>query len=120
DSWAVVFSLVAGYDPYGSVGGLAKLAMATGPSGLASQFEDQPAEVANRSLNERLSGVFDLLKTVCASDAAKNACSTYRSVMHPNMPDATPLLKPGVKAVTRDPKVRKERDPAAATGSVLQ
>lgn len=98
DSWGVLFSLMGGYDPYGSAGALSRLAMATGRAGLVSQFEDQSGDDAHKSFNERLSTLYDLIGGMCASsETAKQACDTYKSVMHPNLPSAIPLAKPGAR-----------------------
>jgi hypothetical protein len=101
DAWGALLALNASYDPYGAAGALSRLAMATGRSGLAAQFEDQLAEDAHKSFNERLDSVFELLKSVCSSsESAKRSCDAYKSVLHPNFPEAVPLSKPGTSRTT--------------------
>lgn len=100
DIQGALLALFAGYDPYGAAGALAKLAMATGQSGLAAQFEAMVGADAHGSFNTRLQSVFDMLVITCNYDAeSKRACSDYKSIFHPHFPQAIPLSLPAIPEV---------------------
>lgn len=95
DIWGLVFSLLAGYDPYAAAGTLAKLAMVTGKSGLATQFEDQLSGDAHQSFNTRIENMFDTIASVCkVSDSLQAACDAYKGRFHPSFPVSAPLSVP--------------------------
>lgn len=93
DFWGVLLSLGAGYDPYGAAGALAKLAMATGRASLTNQFfEDVPIANAHQSFNTRLSKLFDKISFACTSSVdMAQFCSAYKTIVHPHLPDVSPL-----------------------------
>jgi hypothetical protein len=99
DQWGAILSLIAGYDPYASAGALAKLAMATGSAGLASQFEAQLAPDAHKSFNTRLENVYATLSTLCS--VIPNTCALYKGIFHPNFPASAPLSLPPVNPSKR-------------------
>jgi hypothetical protein len=99
DEWGAILSLIAGYDPYASAGTLAKLAMATGSAGLASQFEAQLAPDAHKSFNTRLDNVYTTLTTLC--NVIPTTCSLYKGIFHPNFPPSAPLSLPPLDAAKR-------------------
>ncbi len=93
DMWGALLSLIAGRDVYASAGALSKLAMVTGNSSLANQiFEDVPYFEAHRSINTRMSAVFDMLVTLCNLSNWRQLCSDYKRVAHPNLPSIAPLF----------------------------
>lgn len=97
DVWGAILSLIAGYDPYGAAGALAKLKMATGRASLSQQlFEDIPIADAHRSMNTRLSNLFDQLTVMCSY--APEACETYKKIIHPHLPDVSPLGPAGIES----------------------
>ena len=92
DSWGALFSLMSGHDVYASAGALSKLAMVTGNSSLATQmFEDMPYFEAHRSINTRMSTVFDMLVALCSNPNWVQSCADYKRVVHPNLPSIAPL-----------------------------
>jgi hypothetical protein len=92
DIWGTLITMSAGYDPYAAAGTLAKLSMATGDAGLASQFEDQLSSDAHKSFNNRLDNIFSQLVAACnSSDAVAQICASYKSIFHPNLPGSAPL-----------------------------
>ena len=91
DMWGTILALASGYDAYASAGALAKLAMATGTSGLATQFEQQLAPDAHKSFNTRISEVYDMLKLACSIPDIAPICAMYKGVFHPHLPEAAPL-----------------------------
>ncbi len=95
DLWGVLLSIGAGFDPYGISGALAKLSMASGRSGLITQFEDQLSGEAHGSFNERLSNVFEMLRLACSMPSVRESCASYKDSVHPNLPDPAPLNLPG-------------------------
>lgn len=99
DEYGVLLSLVAGYDPYGGAGTLAKLAMASGTAGLVNQNFDQLAASTggdiHGSFNNRLAVMFQQLQQACASSPSAQAfCSLYKSDIHPHLPTQAPLTIP--------------------------
>jgi hypothetical protein len=91
DIWGTFLALLSGYDAYAAAGALAKLAMATGTAGLATQFEQQLAPEAHKSFNTRISTVFEMLQFVCSLREAAPACRVYKAILHPHLPDSAPL-----------------------------
>jgi hypothetical protein len=101
DVWGTLIAITAGYDPYAAAGTLAKLSMATGDAGLASQFEEQLSSDAHKSFNTRLDNIFNVLVAACNSSTAVAAtCANYKSIVHPNLPGVAPLT--AVPAATAD------------------
>jgi hypothetical protein len=94
DIWGTIYALAAGYDPYAAAGSLAKLSMATGRSGLMSQFEDQLSGDAHQSFNTRLETIYDVLLIACSLPEVQPTCDQYRNVVHPNFPSTAPLWSP--------------------------
>ena len=103
DQWGVILSLYAGYDPYAAAGTLAKLAMATGSSGLATQFEAQLAADAHKSFNTRLDNIYNALVTACSDPNNAAVCAKYRGIFHPNFPPTVPLSIPPSAPAKRKP-----------------
>lgn len=102
DIWGAILCLTAGYDPYAAAGTLAKLAMATGRAGLATQFEDQLASDAHKSFNTRLENIFDTLRLACSHPSVRSFCEDYKRFVHPNLPPIAPLVeRPGGEAGSR-------------------
>ena len=96
DVWGATLSILAGYDPYGAAGALAKLTMATGRASLSQQFfEDVPVADAHQSMNTRLSSLFDQLTIMCS--VVSEFCETYKKLIHPHLPDISPLGSTDVK-----------------------
>ena len=91
DIWGALLALMAGYDAYAAAGALAKLAMATGTAGLSTQFEQQLAADAHKSFNTRINEVYASLVFMCSLEEARAACQTYKSILHPHLPDSAPL-----------------------------
>ena len=87
DWWGLIFSMGSGYDPYGTAGALAKAYMATGNTGLVSQFfEDYLSTDMHKSLGSRLENIYDTISQMCSSTDGASACSNYRQLFHPHMP----------------------------------
>jgi hypothetical protein len=96
DAYGMLFSLLAGYDPYAAAGTLAKYYMASGQAGLFAQFFDNFSGDVHGSFNERLQSVYDLITQVCTSSPqAVSICTTYRNFIHPHFPGNVPLSNPG-------------------------
>ena len=94
DFWGLLLGLFAGYDPYAAAGALAKLSMATGRAALTDQiFEDIPVADAHQSFNTRLSKLYDKITFLC-SGQAKEQCQNYKTLVHPHLPDVSPLSRP--------------------------
>lgn len=92
DIKGTLLALFSGYDPYAGAGALAKLSMATGTAGLATQFGAQLAPDAHKSFNTRLDVVYQNLVKACnSSPAAKRFCDEYKSLVHPHLPPSAPL-----------------------------
>jgi hypothetical protein len=95
DQYGMVLSLIAGYDPYGAAGVLAKLSMASGDAGLLSQAFDNLNLVAgldlHGSFDNRLALIFQNMQAICSSPTYQNYCSAYKSVVHPHLPPSAPL-----------------------------
>ena len=91
DIWGTMLALISGYDAYAGAGALAKLAMATGTAGLATQFEQQLSSDAHKSFNTRISEVYTMLQFTCSLPEMKSACALYKGILHPHLPDSAPL-----------------------------
>jgi Zn-dependent protease with chaperone function len=103
DTWGMLLSLVAGYDPYGAAGALAKLSMASGNAGLVSQAFDNLLAVAgvdpHGSFNDRLALLFAEEQAMCSLPSAQSFCATYKSVIHPHLPGLAPLSAEPVRGI---------------------
>ena len=103
DQWGMVLSLLAGYDPYGAAGALAKLSMASGDASLLSQTFDSLNLTAggdlHGSFNNRLALVFENMQAICAQFAT--FCAQYKGVIHPHFPGSAPLNIPGAPRTLR-------------------
>ena len=65
--------------------------MATGRAALTDQiFEDLPVADAHQSFNTRLSKLYDKITFLC-SGQAKEQCQDYKTLVHPHLPDVSPL-----------------------------
>jgi hypothetical protein len=98
DQWGMALSLLAGYDPYGGAGALAKLAMASGDAGLVSQTFDNLNQVVgvdlHGSFDNRIALVFQNMQQICASPQYATFCANYKSLIHPHLPPSAPLARP--------------------------
>ena len=93
DVWGLMFSILSGYDPYGTAGALGKAYMATGNTSLVSQyFEDYYSSDMHKSLGSRLENVYDTISQMCRSTDGASACNNYRQVFHPHMPGGLLLM----------------------------
>jgi hypothetical protein len=102
DQYGMLLSLLAGYDPYGAAGALAKLAMASGTSGLLDQNFDNLAAIVgfdlHGSFNNRLAVIFIDMQLLCATPEAASSCGLYKGIVHPHLPPGAPLnVKPIVQ-----------------------
>jgi hypothetical protein len=100
DSWGLLMSLAAGYDPYAGAGVLGKLGMATGTANLGIQLweDSQLASDAHGSFSTRISNLTFLIETVCGfSPTFQSTCSAYKATVHPHFPasPSVPLVQPG-------------------------
>jgi hypothetical protein len=91
DEWGMILSLVAGYDPYAAAGALAKLNMAIGRAGLLSQLFDNFSGDLHGSFNNRIAAVYDTIAALCTRPEVAGFCSYYKAIVHPHLPDSTPL-----------------------------
>ncbi len=94
DEYGMLFSLVAGYDPYAAAGALAKLNMATGQAGLLSQIFDNFSGDLHGSFDNRIAAVFNTISAICATPQVASSCAAYKAVVHPHFPSGTPLVNP--------------------------
>jgi len=92
DTWGLLLSLSAGYDPYAAAGTLAKLSMATGQAGLVQQFEAQLSSDAHKSFNQRLDSLFNAISQTCADPSIQAFCQRYKNIVHPDLPGSVPLM----------------------------
>jgi hypothetical protein len=92
DEYGVYLSLLAGYDPYGGAGALAKLAMASGTAGLVSQVFDNLSTDPHGSFDNRLALMFTYMQAVCSLPQAQSGCAVYKSIVHPHLPASAPLM----------------------------
>ncbi len=99
DQYGMLLSLVAGYDPYGAAGALAKLAMASGDAALLNQNFDNLVSLAgidpHGSFNNRLAVIFASMQQMCTIPQAQNFCAQYKGLIHPHLPPIAPLSKEG-------------------------
>ena len=100
DSWGLLMSLGAGYDPYAGAGVLGKLGMATGTANLGVQLweDSQLASDAHGSFSTRISNMTSLIEAVCGfSPTWQSTCSAYKATVHPHFPASptVPLIQPG-------------------------
>jgi hypothetical protein len=97
DQYGMLLSLVAGYDPYGAAGALAKLAMASGRAGLLDQNYDSLSAVVgvdlHGSFNNRLELIFEDMQQICALPQAQTLCALYKNQVHPHLPTIAPLAR---------------------------
>jgi len=95
DAYGLLLPLIAGYDPYGAAGALAKLAMASGGAGLVDQnFDNFIAAVGldlHGSFNNRLALIFDEMELICATPQGRSFCLQYKALIHPHFPSLAPL-----------------------------
>ena len=98
DQYGMLLSLIAGYDPYGAAGALAKFAMASGEASLLDQTFDNFTSVAgldpHGSFNDRLALVFQHMLQICIMPQYLPFCQRYKSVIHPHLPPSAPLGAP--------------------------
>lgn len=108
DVWGLVLALMAGYDPYGSAGALAKMTMALGAADLQSQGNWQlqyliefllvegQTGVSHGSFNERLDHLYGTIETACNWDTFREFCGAYKDRFHPHLPGSL-LVAPSVE-----------------------
>lgn len=103
DQYGMLLSLLAGYDPYGAAGALAKLSMASGEAGLLAQNFDSLTSTLggdpHGSFNDRLALIFSVMQAVCALPQAQAVCAEYKYAVHPHLPASAPLVNHGVRPV---------------------
>jgi hypothetical protein len=91
----MLIALLAGYDPYGAAGVLAKGAMASGDASLFSQEYDNIKLTLgidpHGSFLDRLSFIFQAMQVMCNSPMSQGFCGTYKSVIHPHFPLSAPI-----------------------------
>jgi hypothetical protein len=64
---------MAGYDPYGAAGALAKLYMASGTAGLVAQNFDNISGDVHGSFNNRLALIFQVMQSMCSLPSMQRA-----------------------------------------------
>jgi hypothetical protein len=101
DEYGVLLSIGAGYDPYGGAGTLAKLYMASGQAGLVSQVFDGLSTDPHGSFNNRLALMFSYMQLACSQPSIQALCAQYKSILHPHLPPAAPLISRPVDRVPR-------------------
>jgi len=90
DLFAMTLMILAGFDPYGAAGALAKLSMASGtPNLVAATFDDLPDP--RGSFTTRLGSMMSTLGQACAQSPVSGLCGAYKSVIHPNFPATAPF-----------------------------
>jgi hypothetical protein len=96
DTYGMLFSLFAGFDPYAAAGTLAKFDMARGQAGLLAQVFDNFSGDLHGSFNERIAAVFGTIQILCAIPSYAPTCALYKSAVHPHIPNPAPLsINPG-------------------------
>jgi hypothetical protein len=90
DLFAMNLMILAGFDPYGSAGALAKLSMASGTPNLVSAKFDDLAD-PHGSFNARLGSMMSTLGQACAQSPVSGLCGAYKAVIHPNFPSTAPF-----------------------------
>lgn len=93
DTAGMIFSLAAGYDPYGSAGAMGKLMMITNRTDLFSQAFDNLND-PHTSFSNRMGALFTTLQLACSSPAAQSTCAQYKNAIHPSFPPSIPLALP--------------------------
>lgn len=95
DEYGMLLSLIAGYDPYGAAGALAKLSMASGDASLLSQAFDNLNQIAgldlHGSFDNRLALIFQSMQALCSRPDYQSYCNEYKSIFHPHLPPSVPL-----------------------------
>lgn len=103
DEMGMLLALLAGYDPYGAAGALAKLSMVSGTAGLVDQnFDTIQANLGvdpHVSFNQRLDNMFNTMTAVCSLPSALAACTSYKKFVHPHLPGAAPLSRSSPEAM---------------------
>ena len=92
DYWGILIALLTGYDPYAAAGALAKLEVATNNAAFASPlWEDFLTPLnAHASFSTRIDNLYNSVSTICSLSAGtRNACSNYKSLVHPHFPTFT-------------------------------
>ena len=90
DVFAITLMTLAGFDPYGSAGALAKLnAMTATPGLVAANFDNLTDPHA--SFTTRLASMLSTVSQACAQPALSGYCGAYKSVIHPNFPSTAPI-----------------------------
>lgn len=106
DRAGAVLCLVSGFDPYGGAGLFGKLMMASGRTGIIDQLFDNLQD-PHSSFTNRIGALLSTLTAACSNPAAQAACSTYKELIHPNLPGILPLNVP----VPGAPPARNETIP---------
>ena len=83
DVWGMIFSMLAGYDPYAAAGALGKLSMASGGANLITESFDDILD-PNGSFMYRLGSLHRFFDQVCSQ--SPGGCAAYRRKFHPNFP----------------------------------
>jgi hypothetical protein len=87
----MIFSLLAGFDPYASAGTLSKLAMASGQAGLLDQNFDNISGDLHGSFDNRVALVIQTIEALCALPTLSANCQSYKQFVHPHIPAPAPL-----------------------------
>ncbi len=90
DLFAMTLMVLAGYDPYGGSGALAKLSMVSGRAGLLSPTFDDLTDPPS-SFAARQSSMFSTLTLACAQSALTGFCGADKAFVHPNFPSTAPF-----------------------------
>jgi Zn-dependent protease with chaperone function len=94
DQHALLLTMLAGYDPYGSAGALGKLAVASAnASFLSPTFDNQASGVdLHALLSNRLSQTYLNMNALCAYNADfQTFCTEIKGLTHPHFPGSAPL-----------------------------
>jgi hypothetical protein len=90
DLFAMTLMILAGYDPYGGSGALAKLSMVSGRAGLLSPTFDDLADPPS-SFAARQGSLFSTLTLACSQGALTGFCGADKALAHPNFPSSAPF-----------------------------
>jgi hypothetical protein len=90
DLFAMTLMILAGFDPYGSVGALGKLSMVSGAANLVAPTFDDLRD-PHASFTIRLNSMFATLSQACGQFALSGYCGAYKAVIHPNFPATAPF-----------------------------
>lgn len=90
DVFAITLMTLAGFDPYGSAGALAKLNMMTATPGLVAPDFDNLMD-PHASFTARLATMLSTVSQACAQPALTAFCGAYKPVIHPNLPATAPI-----------------------------